>query len=180
MVTSRIIYKSLTIASTRTVKSYAASLCSLLQLVTRNVMSDRQTTKLKLLGSKKKRITPGCHEKRQRLSKEEFGEKYFGDDRKLMEIAVEFREHLENTFNVDLSGLHPEDCLADVLGGETESKEGSSEDDALGTVIRKALKNYINYYAFEKYLKKSTWDIETIRFRSFNGVVREIARYRKK
>ena len=131
-------------------------------------------------GIKKKREIPDYLKDRQRLSKEEFGKKYYGDDKKLQKIAIEFIEHLENTYGLDLSGLYPKDRLCDILGKTIEFNEDLDENDTLASKIRKSIKVYIDYKPFAKYLKDSSWDKETISYRSFNNIIREIEKYRNK
>jgi hypothetical protein len=125
---------------------------------------------------KRRRTTPDCLKDRDKLTKEEFGKKYFGHDKRLEKIAIGFLAHLEKTYNLDLSGLQPEDHLCDILGQRAE--EQGDEYETPSSTVRKALKLYIDYKPFEKYLKHSTWDITTIRHRSIGGIIREIGKDR--
>jgi hypothetical protein len=135
--------------------------------------------KLKFLSVKRKRSVPDHLKGRDNLTKDEFGKKYFGDDKRVEKIAIEFMEHLEKTYNLDLSGLHPEDRLCDIIGEPREKNEMTDEYDTVSSMIKKALNLFIDYKPFEKYLKHSNWDRATIRYRSFGSVVREIVKYKK-
>lgn len=134
--------------------------------------------KLKIPSIKQKRSIPDLLKGRENLTKDEFCKKYFADDEKLKKIAVELLEHLEKTYNIDLSGLRPDDRLCDIIGEPIEKNERHDEYETVSSMVKKAVNLYIDYRPFEKYFKHSKWDKTTIRYRSFDGLVREISKYR--
>ncbi|MGD0886239.1 MAG: hypothetical protein ABSA46_15445 [Thermodesulfovibrionales bacterium] len=135
--------------------------------------------KIKLPNIKLKRTVPDYLKDRDNLTKKEFAKKYFGDDKLLETIAIEFKEHLEKMYNLDLSGLHPDDRLCDVIGAPIEKDEILDGYDTVASRVKKTLNLYIDCKPFEKYLKYSKWDKTAIRYRSFGSLVREIAKYKK-
>ena len=128
---------------------------------------------------KRRRTTPDFLKDREKLTKEEFGMKYFAHDKCLEKIAIEFLAHLEKTYNIDLSGIRPEDRLCDILGQRKEEEETFDEYETVSSIVKRAVKLYVDYRPFEKYLKNSTWDRTTIRHRSIGGMIREIGKHRK-
>lgn len=82
-------------------------------------------------------------------------------------------------YNLDLSGLRPDDRLCDIIGEPIEKDEILDEYDTVASRVKKAVNLFIDYKPFDKYLKKSSWDRTTIRYRSFASIVREIAKYKK-
>jgi hypothetical protein len=128
----------------------------------------------------KEKTIPDFLKGRQQLSKDEFGRKYFGNDKEFESMAIEFLEHLEKSYNLDLSGLHPTDRLCDITGKLFKRNDDLDEFETKASMIRKALITLIEFQPLEKYLKKSKWEKTTIRYRSFESIVREIVNCKNK
>jgi hypothetical protein len=128
----------------------------------------------------KEKMIPDFLKGRQQLSKYEFGKKYFGDNKVLESMAIEFLEHLEKTYNLNLSGLHPTDRLCDITARLFEKKDDLKESETKTATIRQALISLIEFQPLEKYLKNSNWEKTTIRYRSFASIVREITNCKNK
>lgn len=133
-----------------------------------------------VLSDLKKKKTPALHKDRMKLSKKDFGAKYFGDDKRLEEISVELINHLEKLYKLDLSGLLPEDRICDILEETARRTSGSTMNNAKSDMVKKAMDDYIGFMPFAEFLKGSNWAWETIRVRSFSGIVREIAKLRNR